>query len=637
MRTRHAHHLTSFFVALLVATLVFISTVLFSDSPDEGRKSRDQQKKLTSTQIEQEHTPAKMQRPRSDQQVSDLTDNVASQLPNLGSTHRKIVRRNLIDAHLFGTMERDHIPHAFLSNDYEFCRRIHLDLVGRIPTPEELLAFVSSNDPQKRDQLVDRLLDSPAWVERWAYWFGDQFRNCANRSGEPAMVYFDQWIRQSLRQNKPYDQFVRQMLAASAPSTNWTADSAPSNYLARWHVLGDSVTADMFEDTADEIIVNVGRNFLGINYQCISCHDGANHLEKLNLDLTSKKRNDFWSMAAFFGQMRMRKVVYQDRFTIMEDGSGYDSKAPSTVRIQRGGAEVVPTFILTGEKADPNKPLRPQFARMLTSHPQFARAAVNIFWKEFFGLGIVDPVDAFDMARIDPRKLPPSPWTIQPTNVGLLENLARDFAAHQFSLKHLMRTITQSSAYQLSSKFEGEWKASYTPYFARKYVRMLWAEEVHDAISQATQVFGNYKKTGYHSGQAEEKQIKYFTEFGSPEELKRKDAGSIKFFLHTFGQSNREQFDRQSVGSILQAMLLMNDDFVTSRVKAENGSFVAQLLKSGKSDSEIIDQLYLGTLARFPLPQEKELSLALLSPNQVQGAEDLHWSLINKLDFIFNY
>lgn len=590
-----------------------------------------------STLIDEEHHPSKMERVRADNRVSDLTQNVAARLPGIGSEQRKMLRRNLIDDHLFGAMEKDSIPHAPLSNDFEFCRRVYLDLTGRIPTRDQLLEFTGNRAANKRDLLIDKLLESQAWVDRWAYWFGDQFRNCANRSGEPALVLFDNWVRQSLREDKPYSRFVTEMLVASAPSTNWVFDAAPSAYLARWHVLGDTVTSDMFEDTADEIVVNVGRNFLGINYQCVSCHDGAGHLEKLNVDLTQKKRRDFWAMAAFFGQMRMRKVIYQDRFTIMEDGRGYNASAPSTVRIQRAGGDVVPTFILTGEKADTSQPLRPQFARMLTAHPQFARATVNLFWKEFFGLGIVDPVDAFDMARIDPKTPLPEGWTLQPTNLALLEGLARDFVANRYSLKHLMRTITRSSAYQLSSKFDGEWKASFTPHFARKYVRMLWAEEVHDNISQATQVFGDYKRPEMLPGRTETPPVRFFTELASPEELQGKAAGPIKFFLQTFGQSNREQFDRQSVGSILQAMLLMNDDFVSRRVKAENGSLVEQLLKSGQTDAEIVEQLYLATLSRFPLAEEKQLSLALLSKDRVQGAEDLHWGLINKLDFLFNY
>ena len=605
---------------------------------DESKKPESE---LTSKQIGAAHAELKKAEEVT-RRTSDLTETVAPRLAATGSSNYRIPRKNLIDEHVFGAMERDGVPHASLSNDYEFCRRVYIDVIGRIPTPKELLDFVNREDPDKRDKLIDELVESEAWVDRWSYWFGDEYRSNANRSGWPATRNFDTWIRQSLRDNKPYDQFVSEMLVASAPNTNWTPDAGPSNYLARSHVFSDSITSEVFEDTADEIVVNLGRNFLGVNLQCISCHDGAGHLEKLDIFLTSKTREEFWAMSAFFGDMRMRKVIYQDRFIITEDGDGYDPEGPSTVRILRGGMdeELVPAFILTGEQADPRKPLRPQLARMLTGHPQFARATANIFWKEYFVMGIVDPVDSFDMARLDTDNAPPAPWTIQPTNVALLNDLAKDFVEHNFDLRHLHKTLVKSSAYQLSSRFSADWQASYTNYFARKYVRMMWAGEIHDSVSEATQVFGNYPKSKSRAIDPTriEGTVKYLTQLASPEGLPGSYAAAgIHYFLHQFGQANREQFDRQSVPSVLQAMLLMNHDFVNQRVKAENGSRVQQLVRSDKSSVQIVDDLFLATLSRYPTQREKELSTQLVAENRVQGAEDLHWSLINKLDFIFNY
>jgi hypothetical protein len=501
-----------------------------------------------------EHTDDKLKTTRPDKQVSDLTSSVAAKLPNIDAGHKKIVIRNLIDHHLFGAMAKDGIPHAALSNDYEFCRRVYLDLTGRIPTPEQLMTFVDDTTADKREKLIDELVESQSWVEHWGYWYGDLVRACGNRIGNPALKHFDQWLRQSLKEDKPYDRLVKEMLTASAPNTNWMPDAAPAGFLTRWHVTGVTMYHDNYEDTADEIIVQSARIFLGINYQCISCHGGKGFLEKVSLDLVSKKRRDFWAMAAFFGKTRVRVIPYQDRYTITEDGAGYDTKAVSMVRLQREGGEIHPTFMLTGEKADLSKPLRPQFARMLTNNPQFARATVNLIWKQFFGLGVVDPVDSFDMARQDPNNPPAAPWMCQPTNNELLDALARDFAAHRFSLKHLMRTIARSSAYQLSSRFDGQWKESYTPYFARHYVRSMTAEQLHDAISQATQVFGNYKRNDWVYGNALEP-LRFWTEASSPEEIGN---GEAKNFLRTFGQANREQFDRQPGGSILQAMMLMN-------------------------------------------------------------------------------
>ena len=543
-------------LALWIASAIWVGTASLQAQKQTASKNK----------FPNEHTDEKLKPARPDKQISDLTRDVAAQLPHTGAGPQQIALRNLIDQHLFSAMQRDGIPHSPLTNDSEFCRRVYLDLTGRIPTTEQLKAFVNNTDPSKRDKLIDELIESQAWVDHWSYWYGDLVRNCGNRIGDPTLKHFDAWIRQSFKADKPYDRFVTEMLTVSAPNTNWMPDAAPSGFLTRWHITGESMYDDNYEDTADEIIVNSARIFLGINYQCISCHGGKGFLEKVSLDLVSKKRSDFWAMAAFFGKTRVRVVPFQDRYTITEDGTGYDSKSWSQVRLQREGGNIEPTFILTGEKADPTKPLRPQFARMLTQHPQFARATVNLVWKQFFGLGIVDPVDSFDLARQNPKATLPAPWTCQPTNDELLDALAVDFAKHGFSLKHLMQTIARSSAYQLSSRFDGEWKESYTPYFARHYVRQLTAEQIHDAISQATLVFGNYKRRDW-TYETPIAPVRFWTEAGSPEEIGN---GEAKGFLRTFGQANREQFDRQPGGSILQAMMLMNSPFVTKRVLAEN-------------------------------------------------------------------
>lgn len=573
--------------------------------------------------------PAASARP--DREISDLTKTVAASLPPAAGDSR-LVERTLIDRALMGAWARDKIPHAPLANDYELCRRVYLDLTGRIPTPEQLTAFVNATNPDKRDRLIDELVDSQGWIDHWTYWYGDLLRVTHNRVGNAAMKHFDAWLRQSIKDDKPYDQLVTEMLTGSAPNTNWMPDAAPSTFLARWYVAGATMYSDQYEDTADEILVQSARLFLGINYQCISCHDGRRHLEKVDAGLTSKTRREFWSMAAFFGKTRVRAVRYQDRFIVSDDGTGYDTRAASTVRLQRAGAEVQPTFILTGEKADLTQPLRPQFARMLTAHPQFARATVNLIWKELFGLGIVEPVDGFDMARQDPSRPPPAPWAVQPANAALLDALARDFAAQGFSLKHLMQTIARSSVYQLSSRFDGEWQERYTPYFARKFVRRLSAEQLHDAVAQATQVFGNYarKDLVYDTPIAP---VRFWTEAATPEEIGNREA---KSFLQAFGQSNREQFDRQSGGSIVQAMTLMNSAFVTRRVRPEGGSLVEQLVKSSKSSGEIVDALYLATLSRYPMPEERQIAMSWIEKDR-ESAADLHWSLLNKLDFIFTY
>lgn len=603
--------------ALALATVSWVAAYSYAVQP------------AAQTQLPANH-PTPPAAPRSGA-IGDLTASVVTGLPAAPSSST-LTERTLIDQQLMRAWAREKIPHAPLADDYEFCRRVYLDLTGRIPTPDRLQAFVSSTAADKRDRLIDELLDSQAWADYWTYWYADQLRVTHNRIGNAAMKHFDTWLRQSIKDDKPYDQLVTEMITASAPNSNWMPDAAPATFLARWYVAGATMYTDQYEDTADEIFVQSARLFLGINYQCVSCHNGRNHLENVDLHLTSQNRRDFWSMAAFFGRTRVRAVRYQDRFIVTDDGAGYDALAASTVRLQRAGPAVVPTFILTGEKADLTKPLRPQFARMLTAHPQFARATVNLIWKQMFGLGLVEPVDGFDMARQDPAHPPPAPWTIQPADPALLDALAQDFASHGFSLKHLMRTIARSSVYQLSSRFEGEWQERYTPYFARKYVQRLSAEQLHDAIVQATLVFGDYQRRDlvYNTPLPP---VRFWTEASTPEEIGNREA---KTFLEAFGLANREQFDRQSGGSVAQAMMLMNSSFVTRRVKAEGNSLVAQLVASSKTSAEIVDALYLATLSRLPTAAERSIARGWIDADR-KSAEDLQWTLLNKVDFIFNH
>ena len=580
-----------------------------------------------------EHAPAKVSRARPDAEISEQTSFVVAKLPKPAKMNPEIVRRNHIDDHLFAAMHQDNIPHAALSDDYTFLRRVHLDLTGRIPTPDQIATFVSSPDIAKRDREIDRLIASDAWVDKWAYWYGDLFRNCANRIGNPATENLDKWIRQSLSDDKPYNQMVTELLTSTASSSVWMPDAAPSGYLARWHIPGDTMYSDRHEDTSDEIVIQSSKFFLGINFQCISCHGGAGFLEKVDLGLSKKKREDLWALAAFFGKTRVRIVPFQDRFTISEDGTGYDSHSASSVRLHRNGEPVQPTFMLSGEPAKHNRPLRTQFATMLTSHPQFAKATANLFWKEFFGIGIVEPVDGFDLARQDPANPPPAPWTIQPTNPKLLEDLGDYFVDNGFSLRSLMRVITQSSAYQLSSHFDAEWQASYTPYFARHYVCMLSSEGLHDAIVEATGVYPDYPRKHMLYG-TPQSPIRYWTQAATPENI---GDGDAKQLLRTFGQSNREWANPAKNGSILQAMMMMNSKFVNSRVTATGGGFSRTMLDSNLTEDQIVEAMYLRSLSRKPTEHEREIARYWITENRQIGIEDLQWSLLNKLDFLFNY
>ena len=546
-----------------------------------------------------------------------------------------IVRRNFIDEHIFGAMQRDHIPHASLASDEEFFRRIHLDLTGRIGNSLDLEKFVASPDPTKRDKLIDELTLSHAFKARWTYWFGDLAKTAANRVGNEGKNLFYKWIYDNIHLNRPYKDIVRDMLTANA-SSNWY--TGPASYVARWVVIGLTCEDTVHEDTSDELAISSVKHFMGVDLSCVSCHDGANHLEKINLYLASRKREELWKTAAFFGGTRVLRRVEvdtsRDEYSIDDDGPGYDASARTVVRVPRNGkGKLEPAFVFNGATPSPTKPLRSEFARILTSHPQFDRSTVNMFWAEMMGVGIVDPPLEFDLLRQDPAKPPPAPWTLQPSNPELLDALAADFRAHNHDLRHLFRTIAKSSAYQLSSRFPGEWKDSYAKYFARRFVRRLTAEQIHDSLVFATNLQTKIPIRGTNIN------VTYATELRSPEDLKQPFPGAkdLSFFLDSFGQTNREYSERTNEGDVTQAVLLLNSPFVRGQVRAAPGSYLDTLLSTPASPEQRIDKLFHRFLLRAPSPEERRLSLSVIAKGEPKAYEDLQWLLVNKVEFLFHY
>jgi Protein of unknown function (DUF1549)/Protein of unknown function (DUF1553) len=564
--------------------------------------------------------------------AGNLTVSLAGSLPAQGSTLQETRIHNYIDQFVFARMQRDRIPHAPLAGDQEFARRAWLDATGRIPSSDELQTFLADSSPDKRDKLIDKLTASDAFVDRWAFYFEDLFR-AGGRMG-PGLNLFHFWIREWLSLDRPYNEVVTDLLTGAGK----TSFSVPAGmYFARDFVKAkDDPTSpeadDLVEqnDTVDEFTITYSKVFLGLNMACISCHDGAHHLEKVNLFLAQKKRADFFNQAAFFG--RTRQIMnwengYQanTEFTVDDRGPGYDAKAVSIVRVPRHGTEAAPHFVLTGEAPKPGSNARDELARMMTGNIQFGRAFANRIWGELMGFGIVEPVDEFDLARYDPKNPPPAPWTIQPSNPELLDAMARDFAANRYSFRHLIRNMMKSSAYQLSSSFPGEWKPEYTSYYARKYVRMLSAAELHDEIILATAKPGERVETDSQDGM-----VMQMPEPG-------KAANDVKNFLRVFGQSNRDDMPKKTPQSSLQAMLLMESKIVNERVAAKGGTRVEQLLSEKIDDRTLVEKLYLSTVSRKPNEPELATALKALAKDRTRGAENLQWALINSPEFIFNY
>jgi len=581
------------------------------------------------------HHPAS---PRANsEELSRLTEAVAHSLPSAAT--RPITINNYIDEFIFAKIRRDHIPHAELCSDAEFLRRVSLDLTGRLPEPEKIRDFVKDADPKKREKLVDALMmtstkgvtakPSTPFLDRWTYFFSDLF-SVGNLNG-PGKTLAHHYLNNFLITNQPYDEFVRQILTATTRSTY---ASAEGNFLERYYVDQPDQSTVNHEDTYDEWAIRTGRIFLGINLECISCHDGKNHLEKINLWLTEHKRADLWRQAAFFSKVKLYRPYGDlvDEFVLSNEGKGYyDTSSHSVARIQRYKADVKPTFILTGEHPEPGEDPRAAFARMLTSNIQFARATVNLFWAELFGVGIVDPPTSFDLARYDePAAQIPAPWSPQTNQADLLDAMAKDFQAHHFGLRYLIRLIATSSAYQLSNRVERPWKSEYNQYFARRLVHRLPAEQIWDAISQSTGVFEEFS-----AGDSAAK-VKYVQQTVSPEDL----PGNLAKTLVSFGLDDRVLKPRSLDLSTLQSSVLLNSALLKEKLKVDaKGSRLGALLTAEppKTNKEIVEELFLATLARFPSPEESAFGERLLSEYHAKGGEDLLWALINKPEFILNY
>jgi hypothetical protein len=584
-------------------------------------------------EFEQAHKPLiDPPRPRS-KDTAAATARVAASLPARASLTRPVAHRNFIDRHVFGRMAANKVPHAPLATDEEFARRAWLDATGRIPSPSELSAFLADKSPNKRDKLIDTLTASDAFIDKWTYYFEDLFR-AGGRMGA-GLNLFHFWVREWLKLDRPYNEVVTDLLTGAGKSSF----SVPGAlYYQRDFVKAkdDPETPDAHDlvnqpDTVDEFTVTYSKVLLGINVACISCHDGAGHLEKVNLFLVRKKREEFFSQAAFFGKTRQImnwENGYQanTEYTVDDEAPGYDRTAESIVRVPRRGKGLSePRFLLTGEGPREGEHARDALARLLTGHIQFRRAFVNRIWAELMGFGIVEPVDDFDLDRYDAKNPPPAPWTVQPSNPDLLDALANDFGSNRHSFRHVVRTIMKSSAYQLSSAFPGEWKEEYASYYARKYVRMLSAPELHDAIAVATGRPGSFS-----SGT---EKVAMAMQMPEP----KKAGAEVQSFMRTFGQSNRDDMPKKIPPSSLQAMLLMQSKVVTERIDSAKGGLLAALLEKTPDNKALVEQLYLHTVSRKPSAPELAVGLEAVARDRRRGAENLQWALLNSPEFLFNY
>ena len=503
-------------------------------------------------------------------------------------------RRNFIDDFVLAKLERFHILPSDLSGDGEFLRRVCLDVTGTLPPPARVREFLASQDPQKRDKLIEIVLNSPEYVDYWTFRFADLFRVAAyvvGGSTKDSQSYWE-WIRSTVAENRPYDQTARERLAAQGRR------GATRHYLPFGSV--PLVQAAV----AEEVKV-----FMGRRMDCAQCH---------NHPFENWTQEQFWGLAAFFGRMTSFAGLIVDE-SLDRIRQGNVVIGAGKVIHPRTKEEVQPTF-LNGQslgqdtKTDP----RAELARWMTSHPYFAEAAVNRMWSYFFGRGLVEPVDDFRSSN-------------PPTHPQLLKALARDFREHGHDLKRLIRLIVQSRTYQLSSS-PNETNSEDTINYSRAPYRPLDAEVLLDAISEVTgvpEVFSNETFSGTR-GERE----------AGTRAINLMEADMYRTrFLEVHGKPLRLALpERNMEPNLPQALHMLAGSTYTSKLSREEGR-LARLLESGASDREVIEELSLAALSRFPTVQEQTELEGMLSQaeSREEAMEDLLWGLITSREFSENH
>lgn len=505
----------------------------------------------------------------------------------------QVARNNFVDEEVFDKLERFHILASPPADDAEFLRRVCLDVTGTLPPPERVREFLASRDPDKREKLVEVLLDSDEYVDFWTFRWSDLFRVRLS-----AYDYWE-WVRQSLASNKPYDLVAQERIAAQGAA-------GASKHLIRAGANVERVAAEQF------------RVFFGRRMDCAQCH---NH----PYDLWTQ--NQFWGLAAFFGRATnigsgSNQVVFDDPAGQEQDYGemGQTSLVFKQVTHPRNKTRVEPAFLDGTVLASASRmDQRLELARWMTDHPDFARATVNRYWGHFFGRGLVEPVDDFRLGN-------------PATHPRLLNRLAEDFREHGYDLKHLIRRIVLSRTYQLSSRTHPGNRDDRINY-SHALPRALEAEVLLDAISTATGVPEDFVPPG---GEI------YAYETASPgtRAINLKFPASYRSrFLDIYGRPQRDSVGgRDNKANLSQALhILVGGTY--NRKLGRPGGRLAALLDRQASDREAIEELYLATVSRFPADEELSRLTALVGSHSQRGEalEDLLWALITSREFAENH
>jgi len=493
-----------------------------------------------------------------------------------------IPRKNYIDELVQAKWQQLKITPSPLADDATFLRRAYLDAIGTLPTPTEVRDFLADTSPTKREQVIDRILARNEYADFWAIKWGDMLRNQRKGSKEAqrGTFAFHAWIRNAFATNMPYDQFVRNIIAAQG-----TVDQHPP---VIWYRTVRNLTHQT-NDTA--------QLFLGTRINCAQCHHHP--YEKWSQD-------DYFQLQAFFARMGRKagETAQEPAIFVKLDGQ---VRNPVTNKVMQPRGLDGPENVIS-EDDDPRHKLVDWMAA--PNNPFFARALANRMWAHFMSRGLVEPVD--DMRVTNP-----------PTNPELLDALAKDFIDHKFDLKHLIRAIMTSSVYQLSSEPHAgniNDKQSY----ARSYPRRLIAEVMLDAISTVTGVQENFG--GLPKG---------------TRAIQLPDESVSSYFLDVFGRPDREtacECERPREANLAQALHLLNSSEVQNKIVNANGR-IASMLKAKKADTEILEELYLLAFGRMPRAEERQqvLEYVASSGDRKTAFEDVLWAILNTKEFLFNH
>jgi hypothetical protein len=502
---------------------------------------------------------------------------------DLKFTWPAVAENNYVDELVDAKLKKLRIAPSAGCDDATFLRRVHLDLNGTLPSSAEVRKFLGDASPTKRERVIDELLArkefSDVWVMRWAELL--QIRSADQQeqmSAKSAVQYFD-WLEDQIARGVPADKMVRTLLTATGASF----ESPEVNFYK--HERDTLKTAE-----------NVAQAFMGLRIQCAQCH---------NHPFDRWTMNDYYGFAAFFAQIG-RKAGEDPRESIITNNASGGVKHPV------GGKDVAPKF-LGGEQPQIAKGAdrRQALADWLVSpeNPYFARNLANLIWAQFFGIGIIDPVD--DMRVSNPA-----------SNPELLDRLATQLVAYGYDFKKLIRDICRSRTYQAST-VANETNADDERNFARGSVRRIRAEVLLDALSTIT-------------GSAEK--LRGLPAGGHAVEIA--DGRTTTYFLTTFGRATREtpcSCEVKMEPNLSQALHLLNGDTVNAKIT--HGGLVKSLLKQGRTRGAVVEELYLRAFGRLPTANE----VAKVDAFFGQGASDedvlndLFWSLLNAKEFVFNH